>query len=151
MIVNEAISNMRIRLTDTEKLEYTDGELVNYLNDAINIIWLQLAASMNPEVIKKITISTANQSKPADFYKFTAKHPVITVGDTFEVYGSTPIEAFYITKAPKISSPSETKVLFNDLYDSAIIQIACLYALNTNEFDISQDSALASEARKLIM
>lgn len=151
MNIKKTINDIRVRISDNDEIEYTDSELVGYINDALFAIWLQLKAVKNKEVVRRIDVTANNQAKPNDFFYFTARYPIVCIGDRFETYGQLPInDVTYYSKSPKVSVTDVDVSVFGDNYDSAIVQVACLYALNRNEFNIQQDHSLANEVRGLI-
>ena len=151
MNIANTINDIRARISDNDGIEYTDKEIVGYINDALFAVWLQLKAIRCKDVINSIDITAVSQAKPLDFFDFTNRQPVVSYGDNFEVYGDLPIlKATYFTKSPHINVGDTIVSVFDDNYDSAVVQIACLYALNRNEFNIQQDQSLVAQVKGLI-
>jgi len=150
MLVSEALTKIRDRISDQDAFGYTDSEIINYINDAIAVLWLHLISLGKNEVIKRVTSNITPFTKPSDFYQIIGNPTIIENGDNLENYGKLPIEFCYYAKPSTIATTTDTLPFNNYAYHSAIIQVASMYALNRNEFDISQDKVILDELRALI-
>jgi len=65
--VNDFISHIRRMVSDVVKIEYTDEEILEYLNDALNGILQTLVARRAQVLIKKITVSSFPYQLPERF------------------------------------------------------------------------------------
>lgn len=149
MLVSSAISNIRKRISDEDAFGYQDDELVNYINDSIALIWMQLIEIGSPETIKRASGNDTTLNKPTDFYKLIGNPTLIDNGATFTNYGKPAIDYCYFANSPVITI-TDTLPFTNGAFHSLIMQLSAILALNRNEFDISQDKMLADEIRKLI-
>ena len=73
MIVSELVSRIRIRLNDTQAIEFSDAELIGYLNDTLKSISLYLARVRYPGLVRVTSVSvpagTPSVALPSDFLK----------------------------------------------------------------------------------
>ena len=56
--VNEVLIRVRRKIGDMQKLRFSDPELIEALNDAIDAISGELIAANEPEMIKSFTLSS---------------------------------------------------------------------------------------------
>jgi len=150
MLVSDLLTKVRLRIRDKDSVEYTDNELLGYVNDAILLIGYELIAMQDAEMIVDLSLESASTLKPANFLRFTGALPVMVQGNNLVVYGKLPCITRYFKKPTLVSTIDETLPFTNEGYNQIMTQIVSMIALNRNEFDVSQDKALIDEVRKLI-
>ena len=154
MIASELISQHKIRerIFDTLNVTYTDGELIAYINDGINIVWNKLGYLGYYEVIGDIVFTTASEQLPNNFAKFTSKVPIIIKSDgSAEVYGSLPQVTRYIKKPQFINDMANDMPFKNDAINNLIAQIVIMFALNRNEYSVEFEKNMINELQQAII
>ncbi|RMD45746.1 MAG: hypothetical protein D6831_02985, partial [Aquificota bacterium] len=71
MTVNDLISQIRQAVNDTDKIEYTDQELINYINQAQDYISNVCINNNFKGVLKQtdLTLTNDKAALPSDFVK----------------------------------------------------------------------------------
>jgi hypothetical protein len=131
------IDMLRKQLSDEQKVGWPDdGELYAYLDRAADTLSERLVKAKDPTRLKTVSID-GPADLPADFISFVGNVPVSITGRQCEPYGG-PVGARYWARLPY---PSEGGTYTHE-HEAMIIDLARIYALNRNEYDVSQDVAL---------
>jgi len=83
MTAGELIKILRVDLNDTSAIEYSDSELLEYINRALEWINQELIALGSHYVIKKTTLTLTNNVSPLPS-DFVEEYAVVSNGITFE-------------------------------------------------------------------
>lgn len=153
MLVSEMLTKtkLRERISDTLSVSFTDAEIISYINDGINMVWNQLADRGYYELVKDKTFTSDTEPLPADFMRFEAKYPILLKSDgTASTYGTTPIETRYLRKPTFVTAVTDALPFTNDSLNLLIGQIATMFALNRNEYDVTFEKQIIDEIRKSI-
>jgi hypothetical protein len=143
LTVEELLISVRRRIRDEHKIEYQDSELIDYVNDAINLVSNTAIANKDPLMIKEIIIDGTNDV-PASFVKLAGVYPVSIANGTINLLdrAETIICKYYAAKE-NVADLSD-KIPFDDVNCSLVGQLTAIYALNRNQYDISQDERLTN-------
>jgi hypothetical protein len=150
VLVSTALTMVRKQIYDVNSLEYTDEELINYLNSAISLLGYELIKADAPDITAEITISVVDTAKPTGFVQWAARYPLTVSGGLINAYGTLPITARYYKHPALVAATTDNLPFDNDIYNHLLVQLTAIMALNRNEYEISQDSALAGEIKKAI-
>lgn len=150
MLVSELLAMVRRQIYDVNSLEYTDAELISYLNSAISILGYELIRVDAPDTTAEVTVSVQGAAKPSDFAQWAGRYPLTISGGLINCYGTLPITARYYKKPAMMTATNNTLPFDNDVYNHLLAQLTAIMALNRNEYEVSQDSALSAEVRKVI-
>jgi len=146
-LVSEAIANIRIRIRDRTAIGYVNDELITYINDAINQLSLYLISICDPEMVVQKEL-TDGDDVPDDYCKLAGEYGVFIDNGVFRTQDTELTIRYY---AAKDNISVETDELpFKRLYLGVLSQMAAIYALNRNEFDITQDQKLLDGILQLI-
>lgn len=153
MLVSEAIKRIRYRINDEFDTGYLDDVIINYINDSIKYLSHALIIRNDPILLETITIADGENNKvPDNFVRFAGGYPIKKKGNLFYIADdSSKVEARYFFIPAEMSS--EIDVLpfeGNDTYQTIIINLACIYALNQHEFNVDRDTALKQELEQII-
>jgi hypothetical protein len=156
--VTDAIKTVRKRVNDEYESGYSDDVLLGYINDALSYLGSALVSILNPSMIKEIVINEAEipaesttKLIPKNFVKTAGKYPIRITGNTFEIMdGSKQIRIRYFATFDTVTYDDEFPFA-NALYDTVVIKLACIYALNQHEFDTAQDQALTEQLNSIIV
>ena len=131
--------------TEGGNLEEPEGtqELLNYLDRAVDEYSKQQAAAKNVKFIKRMTVSNG-ASLPDDFIDFCGAVPINIEGSIMNYYGEvSTLPVRYFARLPYVTSYGENVSLpYNHDDEMKIAALAAIYALNKQEFNVSQDVAL---------
>jgi hypothetical protein len=170
------ITLLRAHLSDEQSIGWPDdAELLAYLDRAADYLSDQLIAEKDPVMLKEVSIGGHKPDDiafndndiafydddplvpvesiftlPDDFVAFAGNVPVSVIGREVHLYDySVSINALYWSR---LAHPSSIGGVDEAPYTGeqalSIVDIARLFALNRNEYDISQDMALMGEINK---
>jgi len=161
MTVEELLTQVRYQINDIDKAEYSDDELINYINDGLRFIVNELIRIGSALWLKKInlTLKDDSTSLPSDFIKEQAvldsqgnilkslapAEPLSQYG--YKIIGNTlyskndKIEFIYFMDYPKVSSLTDS-VRVPDYMLGLLKEIVIFLALNRNEFSLNVESDL---------
>lgn len=132
MKASDAIAHARIRLNDIDNATYTDAELLEYLNEAINRISTMMIAGKDPSMITEATVIPGDPV-PDTFASFVGSGPLYRRNGLFAALdGSTTGNyeiRFYSTK-PRLVTVDDNlpfadwafPSLVNDMVSVALIR-----------------------------
>lgn len=152
MIVKEAIELIRGRINDEFDTGYTDERLINYLNDAVKYLSSAIIARHDPMLTKELLVEATGTDVPFNFIRFAGGFPIKRIGNKFYIADSSKCVASKYFFMPSDLKDVEDEMPFNthEVYNTVVVNLACLYALNQHEFNISQDSALKQQFDSLL-
>jgi hypothetical protein len=144
MTVAQLLYGVRQRIFDTDKKEYEDTELLQYLNDAITWLNGYLLQHRPWEMVKELEMFQHDRM-PLDFVRFAGKYPIGYGNRVIELWdGADRINVRYLAAKPRVKKTADF-LPFVEQYVSVLLQITANFALNRNAFDISQDKGLLAE------
>lgn len=164
MTVQELLINVRYQINDTDAIEYSDAELISYVNEALRWISNVLISLSCPLLLKKVelTLTDGQASLPDDFVKDRAVTAVINGIETvleskppelgydkysYTIVGSTlysdndSVNLLYYAPYSSVASLTD-ELLIPDSITNLLQQIVVFLALNRNEFNTSVEQAL---------
>lgn len=102
MLVDELISESRVLLNDTDELEFSETELLKYLNNGIDIIENILSSKNSSILLNELDIVSSSTKLPSDLLKIS------------NVYNSSTKK--YLTLSSNVDiSENEYKIIGNTL------------------------------------
>ena len=148
MLVSAFLTKLRLRIRDEYKVEYTDDELIGYLNDALAYWDSTRIVSADPLRLKSLTVNP-NATVPTDFAKWAGTYPVyIQNGNVYSASGDS-VACKYYAYSTSFASTSDNINLPNPEI-SILLQLSTIYALNKNQFDVSTDTSLAKALQDVV-
>lgn len=150
MLVSEMIQIIRNRLNDREGVgDFEDDQLIDYLNQAINYISSYLVTTMNPLMVKSITLANGDEL-PEDFVKTCGNFPMLVEGRTVELFNpKKPLDVKYYFQLPQVEMEDEFPL--KDLQSANLaIQLTVIFCMNQQRIDISQDQAIATMCMDMV-
>jgi hypothetical protein len=143
MTRTEMLSALRTLLCDTQSVGFPDdAELLKYLDHATVVYSEQLIADKDPSMLKRMSV-VGCMDLPADFVALAGQHPVQITGRHMDYYGDVPYKITYWGYLPMPASYAATDTVVHPAVAIPIIlDMARMYALNRNEYDIAQDQKL---------
>lgn len=140
MTVNDLVPQIRSNIHDINGIEFTSTDLLNYLNDAINYLSTFLISINDPEMIIELPQVNHDDNIPADYCIAIGKNPLSITNGKFKLFNTNePILNFrYYAYKPAITSLDQV-IPFKDFYATILVRIVSIYALNCNDYDVTQD------------
>lgn len=153
MTPGQMLAMLRRYISDEQATGFTDGgnleqpegtqELLSYLDRAVDEYSKKQASQNDLRLMRKITL-VDGASLPEDFLFLCGAVPITVADKTIYLeYGDAEIPAKYFARLPYVSSygMDETLPYEVDQY-IGIISLAAIYALNKNEYNVTQDLML---------
>lgn len=152
MLVSEAVTELRNKINDeAADGDFTDAELISFLNEGIAYISSYLITASNPITTKKATISASGTAVPDDFVKMAGFFPVKISGNVLDLIDvSKPVTIKYFANIPSVKLATDALPFKNSTFNIALIRIASIYALNQMQFNVAQDQAITTELLNLV-
>lgn len=148
MLVSAFLTKLRFRIRDEYKVEYSDAELIDYLNDALSYWDSIKVVNYEPTKLKSLVVNP-NVAVPSDFAKFAGTYPVyILNGNIYSVSGSS-VTCKYFAFSDFFDELTDNINLPNPEI-TVLLQLATVYALNRNQFDVSTDTSLAKALQDVV-
>lgn len=147
----QMLNLLRHNLNDDQKVGWpSDDELNAFLDRAAEAVSERLVADRDPSLLVDLTLY-GETTLPEDFIAFQGKVPVEIRGRVANPYDVPIITVGYWRMLPKPSAYQDTDELpCTNEQAGLIIDLARIYALNKNEYDISQDLTLLGQATQAI-
>lgn len=143
------ISLLRQHLSDEQMIGWPDdSELTAYMDRAADYLSEQMIADRDPAFLGDFTVAAAGSPLPENFVSFVGSVPVTVTGRTARPVRNESYTARYWGRLKRFSAlaPAEQSP-YTPSQELLIVDIARLFALNKNEYDISQDLTLLGDAR----
>ena len=158
--VQDLLIGVRYRINDTDSVEYTDAELIDYVNEALQVVGNELCR-LGAEAVRKraaLTLTDGSAALPSDFVREvevkSGDAVLLPLPDPEEVdettyaieggriySGASELSLLYCAALPLVSAPGDTLPL-PDFFAPLLRQMVVFIALNRNEFDTSVEQAL---------
>ena len=140
MTVAQMLELMRPRIADADpaRYEYSDAELIGYLNDAIRYVSDYIVRSGNPVFLANEGVLAEGDSVPEDIIAWAGQYPLNIRGGT--VHPDYPVTARWFAYPSILTSLSSAMPLSGDY--SKILQVAVILARRRNDFDQTQDMSI---------
>lgn len=151
METKKAIERLRNAVHDISD-EYTEDTCIDFLNAAIHEVALLLIGANSPLMVHE-TILHDKETLPERYIKSAGIYPVRITGNTVNLLLSETLEGlrFRYFATPALLDNTNGRLPFqHEAFNDYALKIATLFALNRNEFDISQDKALYDEFRTIL-
>lgn len=140
MTVGQIVTLMRARIADADpaRYEYSDAELIGYINDAVRYVADHVVRMGDPSPLVTETSLRSGDDLPADVIAWAGQYPLNVSGG--KVYPEYPIRARFFAYPAPATALTDTLPLSGDF--SKILQVATVLARRRNDFDQSQDLAI---------
>ncbi len=131
--------------------EYSRAECIDFLNTAIHEVSGLLIAARSPMMVREILIHDG-ESVPAHYVASAGQYPMRITGQTVQFVDPSmdEIRFRYFATMPPITDEEGDLPFPHGALNDYVLKIAILHALNRNEYDLSQDKALADEFRAIL-
>jgi len=153
MIAEDLLKQARFQLNDTDKVEFSDEELLGYLNQALLYI-NNLGITLNSRIFIKsidITLSDGKATLPGDFVRekrIIAGDAVLKSNIDYQIYGNEiytnadSITLEYYFQLPALTSLSD-EIPLKDIFANILKQIVVFLALNRTNVNANLEVQLS--------
>ncbi len=149
MKVTNAISRIKAAGHDISD-EYTTERCIEFLNSAIQQVSALLIAAQYPALIEE-TLVRDGDTLPQNFIKAAGTYPICITGNRAEMTdGDEAVVVRYWATPELIDEETEDLPYNHDAVNEVILKTAIMFALNENEYDISQDNTLMTTLQTAI-
>lgn len=150
MLVSTAIQRIKNRTHDISD-EYTPQECVDFLNTSIQRVYSLMVGYGYPPIVKEIDLHE-DDSLPHNYMKSCGSYPIRVTNNIIHLVEDDVeyIRFRYFSNPELVTVDDEEMPFDHDSINEIIIEGASQYALNRNEYDISQDSALLQDLQQAI-
>lgn len=149
MKASTAIARIKAATHDISD-EYSTEECLTFLNTAIQQTASLLIAARWPTLAKEVLIHEGD-SLPDNYMGPCGTYPIrMTEGAAHILDGSDSVRFRYFATPDRVETEDDDLPFRHDAINDVIVQAAIILALNTNEYDISQDNAILSALQQAI-
>lgn len=150
MKVSDAVARIKAAGHDISD-EYTTEECLGFLNTATQELSHMLIAGKSPLMTKDILLHD-NESVPVDCAAPCGNYPMRVTGSVVQFFDDAPANMHfrYFATKPQIADITDSMPFLYEPLNDLTVRTAVLFALNQNEYDITQDKALNDELRQMI-
>ena len=147
--------SIRERMSDAIETGYTDGELLAYLNDGLNLLWHTLIQKASPEVLGTLLINDKNSiNLPTDYLIAGNDAPIYINDGNVVFYGDVPYTFRYFKKFTALTDLSQsipsTRSFTNDTFLDLLAQYIIYAAMVNHGFDMSAEMDGITSAIQMI-
>lgn len=150
MLVQDAIRQIKVSTHDALD-EYSEPHCLDFLNRAIQQVASLLAAGGYYPMVKEIILEDGSYL-PHNFMKSCGNYPIRITNNRIELLDDDEFEIRfrYFANPERLTQDTLEMPYSNDAINEVIVTLATMFALNENEFDIQQDSALMQTLQQAI-
>lgn len=151
MKTQTAISSIKTAVHDISD-EYSVQECLSFLNTAIHTVSGFLIAARMPFMVHEIKLHDG-ENVPIGYVASAGIYPIRITGQKVSFHDKSLPEIrfrYFRSMTPLPDAQGDMPFAYDALNDY-VLKIAILYALNHNEYDITQDKALADELRQVLV
>ena len=131
--------------------EYSRAECIDFLNTAIHEVSGLLIAARSPMMVREILLHDG-ESVPAHYVSSAGQYPMRITGQTVQFVDPalTEMRFRYFATMPPLEGETGDLPFAHEALNDYVLKVATLYALNRNEYDLTQDRALSDEFRAIL-
>ena len=149
MLLTTAISRIKSAGHDISD-EYTNEECIVFLNGAIHQVYAIMVGFGYPPTVKEMDLHD-DDSLPKNYMKSCGTYPIRITNNIVKFIDDDNFIRFrYFANPENLTSESESLPFDHDAINECIVRGAIILALNENEYDLSQDTALWQSLQQAI-
>lgn len=150
MKVQDAIRQIKVSTHDALD-EYSEPHCLDFLNRAITQVASLLSAGGYFPMVKEITLEDGSYL-PHNFMKACGAYPIKITNNRIEIIDDDEFEIRfrYFACPEKLTKDTLDMPFSNDAINEVVVSLATMFALNENEFDIQQDTALMQTLQQAV-
>ena len=148
MTVEEAVKRIRTAGHDISD-EYSDEDCVVFLNTAIQQVSSLLVSASWPLLLRE-TIVRDGDTLPDNYMKMAGTYPLRMTNGRVEITDDYETIRFRYFTTPTAVEIEDDMPFDHDGVNEVIVKSAVILALNENEYDVSQDTAIVTALQQAI-
>lgn len=149
MLVSAAVSRIKAAGHDISD-EYSTEDCIAFLNTAIQRVGSLLIAAQYPPLVQEVLVREGD-TLPQNYMKCAGTYPIKMTNNVATIVDDVEAVTFRYWATPDLIDEETEKLPFsNDAVNDVVLKGAICYALNENEYDITQDSSLMSDLQSAI-
>lgn len=153
MNLGTAINRIKIACHDVSG-EYSREDCVGFLNTAIQLAGNFLASLNSAEIVQEAVLKNGD-FVPKNIVRFCGNYPIKVTFNQVEMLDEDvdELKVRYLatpTMIPVASEDAYTLPFKNDAINEAVVRYSIILALNQNEFNVQQDTALYTTLQQAI-
>ena len=146
--VSEAVKRIREAGHDISE-EYSDEKCVEFLNTAIQQVSSLLVSASWPLLLRE-TIVRDGDTLPDNYMKMAGTYPLRMTNGRVEITDDYETVRFRYFTTPTAVEIEDDMPFDHDGVNEVIVKSAVILALNENEYDVSQDTAIVTALQQAI-
>lgn len=150
MLLADAITRIKSTTHDISD-EYSKQECVDFLNTAIQKIYSIMVGYGYPPVVKEMDLHDDDRL-PHNYMRSCGNYPIRITDNIVKLLDDDIdfIRFRYFANPDMLTVDSEALPFDHDAINEIVLRVAVNLALNDNEYDISQDTALLTEVQQSV-
>lgn len=149
MTVEEAVARLKSATHDISD-EYSDEDCLSFLNGAIQQVSSLLIGARWPALVQEMNVHEG-ETLPTNYMQPCGTYPLrMTEGVAHITDGSEFVRFRYFATPPTIEGLTGDLPYNHTAINDIIVRTAVMLALNQNEYDISQDSAILQSLQQAV-
>lgn len=149
MTGTEIMYAVRQRIADKDKLNISDGAMLNNINTAIRLLSQTLIARRAPEMMALEEVIDYS-AVPVGFHSLIGKQPCYREGDVIRTYmDDTPYLMRYWRMKEPIADLTKT-VFFPPDYMDILVTAVCMLCQNKDEMDTTFEQGLIAQITSML-
>lgn len=149
MNVQTAIKRIKSATHDISD-EYSTERCLEFINTATQQIGSLLVANNYPNIVREIALHNG-ESIPRNYAKACGTYPICITDNRVEFLDDEEeIHVRYFSLPEQIQTTSEELPFGSDAINEVVVKTAIILALNENEYDVSQDTAILESLKAAI-
>lgn len=130
--------------------EYSDDRCLEFINNALQKVSALLIQARYPALVKE-TLVHDGDSLPDNYIQAAGTYPLrMTDGRAEIIDGSESVRFRYFATPVALTSGDIDMPYNHDAINEVVVRAAIILALNENEYEITQDSALYNDLQQAI-
>lgn len=149
MTGTEIAYTVRQRIADEDKLNISDGAMLNNINTAIRLLSQLLISRKSPEMMATEEVIDYS-AVPVGFHSLIGNQPCYREGDVIRTYmDDTPYLMRYWRMKEAIADLTKT-IFFPPDYADILVTMVCVLCQNKDEMDTTFEQGLYSQISSLL-
>lgn len=149
MTGTEVMFAVRQRIADEDKLNISDGAMLNYINTAIRLLSQTLISRRAPEMMATEEVIDYS-AIPVGFHSLVGNQPCYREGDVIRTYtGDTPHLMRYWRMKEAIADLTKT-IFFPPDYTDILVTVVCMLCQNKDEMDTTFEQGLIAQITTML-
>lgn len=149
MLLNSALDRIQIACHDISQ-DLDDYRCLEYLNTSLQQVSSLLIAAQYPALVKEMVVHNGDEL-PKNFMKSAGFYPLRLTNNKAEIIDGSESVKFRYWATPDIMTLDDKELPYShDAVNEVVVRGAIILAINEDEYDISQDTALITSLQQAI-